>query len=371
MYPLITVEGGPYDRGRQYGTAARERVHASIAAYAKTFRHYAGWDWERSTTEARRFLAPIEDFGPQYVEELSGIADGAGVDRDDILAINVRTEVMYSARVRNALAQPAPDECSVFAQVADDGHVIVGQNWDWAPFAAETVVALQAFPDDGPSFVTVVEAGLLAKYGVNSDGLAVMTNALACTEDEGEAGVPYHVMLRGLLDCSSTEDGVRRLEKASRASSANYLLADQSGDIVDLEGRPGATLHRLERDARGVLLHTNHFLSPDFDATDYADLVETTTRTRFTHLSAVIESADDPADLAFYRAELTGHANAPDSVCRHPDLTLPGPDQSMTVSSIVVDLTDRRVWLAEGPPCEHGFEELDCTRLWSRSASLR
>ncbi len=372
MYPLITVTGGPYERGRQYGEQARTRVHRSIAAYAEVFEHVAGWDWATSTAVARRFLPPIRDFAPEYVDELTGVAYGAGVDLADILAVNVRTEVMYSARVRNALAlqattQQGPSECSAFAAVADEGHVIVGQNWDWGPFATETVVVLQSFPDEGPAFVTVVEAGLLAKFGVNSDGLAVMTNALACTDDEGEPGVPYHVMLRALLDCSSTDQGVKRIEGAARASSANYLLADESGTIVDVEARPGAALHLLERDARGVLLHTNHFLSPEFaiaDATDYADLVLTTTRTRHDQLTEVVTAADDPGDLALYAGALADHANAPDSVCRHPDTSLAGPDQSMTVAGVLVDLTDKRVWLAEGPPCERGFEELDCSRLW-------
>ena len=32
--------------------------------------------------------------------------------------------------------------------------------------------------DDGPDFVTVVEAGLLAKTGMNSSGIGLATNAL-------------------------------------------------------------------------------------------------------------------------------------------------------------------------------------------------
>jgi isopenicillin-N N-acyltransferase-like protein len=364
MYPLIHVSGGPYERGHQYGTQARERVHRSIEGYADVYQHYAGWDWERSTAQAHRFLAPIREFAPAYVDELTGVADGAGVELDDILAINVRTEVMYSARVRNALAPAPPAECSAFASVSPDGHVVAGQNWDWLPFAADTVVVLQTHRDDGPSFVTVVEAGLLAKFGVNSEGLAVMTNAIACTEDRGDAGVPYHVLLRALFDCPTTADAVACVERADRASSANYLLTDRSGVAVDVEARPGSTMHRLMGDDRGVILHTNHFASSDFDVTDYADLVETTTRTRLKQITELVASAADPYDLRMYAAALADHANAPDSICRHPDTTLPGPDQTMTVAAVLVDLTARRLRLADGPPCDNGFEDLDCSWLW-------
>jgi isopenicillin-N N-acyltransferase-like protein len=365
VFPVITVSGGAYERGRQYGVQARDRVHRSITAYAQLFEYFAGWDWLRATAEAERFLPAIKDFGTQYVDELAGIADGADVALTDILAINVRTEIMFSARVRTAIAQAAPAECSAFATVASDGHVIAGQNWDWAPFARDTVVVLQAVPDDSPAFVTVVEAGLLAKFGVNSDGLAVITNALACTEDKGDAAVPYHVMLRALLDCGTTQEALMCLEQAPRASSANYLLADRTGAMVDVEARPGgpARLHTLERDDRGPLLHTNHFISPDFAAVDYTDLVATTSKFRLGRLAETANQAGGQSDLAMFAAALSDHTNEPDSVCRHPDPTLPAPEQSMTVASALIDLTDGRVSASEGPPCERGYEELDCSLL--------
>lgn len=363
MFPVVTVTGSAYSRGQQYGSQARDRVRGSIAAYADLFQAVAGWDWKRATAEARRFLPAIEDFAPEYVDELAGIADGAEVARDDVLTINVRTEVLNSARVKTALATPVPPECSAFASVSPDGRVLVGQNWDWVPFARDTVVVLQAVADDGPAFLTVVEAGLLAKFGVNSAGLGVMTNALACTEDRADEGVPYHVMLRALLECGTTTEAVARLAKSTRASSANYLLADATGSIADMEARPGDedSLHRLEPDNRGVLLHTNHFASPEFEGVDYADLVETTSYTRLDRLDDVVSS--DSSDLATFAAALSDHQNSPDSICRHPDRSLPLAEQTETVASILIDLTGSQARLSDGPPCQHGFEDLDLSLL--------
>lgn len=376
MFPIVRVSGSAYERGRQYGEQARERVHRSIAAYDRTYRYFAGWDWQRATTEAMRFLPAIEEFSPTCAAELAGIADGAAVDRADVLAVNLRTEVMYSARVRNATAAAArvPEECSAFARVSSGGHVVAGQNWDWAPFAADTVVVLQSEPDDGPALVTVVEAGLLAKFGVNSAGFAVMTNALACTQDVGSPGVPYHVMLRSLLGCADTADAVALLESATRSSSANYLLVDESGEAVDVEARPGgaAALHRLRPDERGVLLHTNHFVSGDFGSldsvVDYADLIESTSQFRLDRVTSAVAAADDPGDLEMYADALVDHTNHPDSVCRHPDPTLPDEEQSLTVASVLVDLTARRIRLSAGPPCESGYEDLDAPLLVARTA---
>jgi isopenicillin-N N-acyltransferase-like protein len=368
VFPIVRVSGSAYERGQQYGEQARDRIHRSIGAYERTYRYFADWDWQRAAAEAERFLPAIEAFSPACAGELAGIADGAGVERADVLALNVRTEVMYSAKVRTAAALRAPEECSAFARVAPDAHVLVGQNWDWAPFAADTVVVLQSEPEDGPSFVTAVEAGLLAKFGVNSAGLAVMTNALACTDDVGEPGVPYHVMLRALLSCEVTAEAVTCIESAPRSSSANYLLVDESGDAVDVEARPGdvQALHRLLPSDQGLLLHTNHFCSPDFatvGATDYADLAESTSQFRLERVSASLAESTDLGDLDTYAAALTDHTNHPDSVCRHPDPRLPDEEQSLTVASVLVDLTARRIRLSQGPACERGYEELDVPLL--------
>ena len=100
--PRVRVEGTSYERGRQYGAQARDRVRRSVQAYRQVFAHYAGWDWPAVRRAAAAFQAPVAGFRPAYLEEMRGIADGAGLDLADVLAINVRTEVMYAAKARQA-----------------------------------------------------------------------------------------------------------------------------------------------------------------------------------------------------------------------------------------------------------------------------
>src|SRR5262249_23475935 len=151
---------------------------------------------------AARFQEPIAEFRPSSLEELRGISEGAGLDLVDVLAINVRTEIMFAAKARQAaLAERGPAECSAFALVPSagmPGPTVLGQNWDWLPHAFQTVVVLESKGDDGPNFVTVVEAGLLAKAGMNSSGIGLVTNALVTDQDLGEPGIPYHVLLRAV-----------------------------------------------------------------------------------------------------------------------------------------------------------------------------
>src|SRR5579875_3082208 len=197
QFPLVRVAGTAAQRGRQYGEQARDRVRRSVSLYRDVFAHYAGWDWARVRAEAGRFEA--------------GIAEGAGLDLLDILAVNVRTEVMFAARARQATGRQLPAECSAFAVAPAPGRpgpALLGQNWDWLPQCARTVVVLDAAQDDGPGYVTVVEAGLLAKAGMNSSGLGLAANALVTAADAGVPGLPFHVLLRAILDCENVSDAL-------------------------------------------------------------------------------------------------------------------------------------------------------------------
>lgn len=359
----IVVEGGPRERGRQYGAAAP--VGRSIEAYREVFMHYAGWDWARVRAEASTFRDPIAAFGRPYLDEMRGIAEGAGVDELDVLAINVRTEVMFAARARDAAAR-LPAECSAFATRA-----LVGQNWDWLLHAFDTVVVLEARQESGPDFVTVVEAGLLAKVGLNSSGVAVCTNALVTAADQGRPGVPYHVLLRAILDSETLADGLAALQRRERSSSANYLLA-QDGVALDVEAAPGDFSRLfLGYEDGGVILHTNHFVNPGFDGRDVSVWAMPDSPTRMARLRQRVADHAGPLDLAFWQETLADHATYPHGVCCHPDPRLPEAERGATVCAVIMDPVGRRMWVADGNPCAAEWAELDCAALRGKATPLR
>ena len=104
-FPHVRVAGTAHERGRQYGEQARERVLASVEAYREVYARYAGWDWDTVRREAARFEAPIAGFRPAYLAEMRGIAEGAGIDPGDGLAVNVRTEEALQVLTRDAVSR--------------------------------------------------------------------------------------------------------------------------------------------------------------------------------------------------------------------------------------------------------------------------
>jgi isopenicillin-N N-acyltransferase like protein len=357
MIQHVRVAGTARRRGQMYGEQARPQVERSIEAYGRIFEHYAGWDWSTVVQHARRFVDPIGDFDARYLEEMRGIAEGAGVPFEDVLAINVRTEVMFAAKARSATARLSRTaECTSFAVVPPPGSsrgVLVGQNWDWALHAVGTVVVVEAEQDDGPAYVTVVEAGLLAKTGFNSHGLGVVTNALVSDADLGEPGVPYHVMLRGLLDASSPSAALSTLQRAPRSSSANYLLAHRSGLALDVEGAPGdfSRLYLTPPDERGHLVHGNHFEHPGFTGADVGLWLMPDSPFRMQRARGIMRQSGFDATPSSLFGMLGDHAGEPAALCCHPDPSEHPLERSTTVVSVVMDLADSSMWLVHGSPC--------------------
>ena len=375
-FPHVRVEGSARERGRQYGEIARERVRTSIDAYRDVFSHYAGLGWMTVQGQSRRYLGAIEAFGHSYVQEMRGIAEGADVDFEDILAINTRTEIMFAAKARAAQeAGRTPAECTSFAvlpEASATGHTLIGQNWDWLPHSFDTCIVLEVRQDEGPDFVTVVEAGLLAKTGMNSSGVGVCANALVSDADLGVPGVPFHLVLRGLFDAESLSDALSVAQVGFRSSSGNYLLAHEDGIAVSVEGAPGdfSRLFLVFPDG-GTVLHTNHFLSPSYDGKDVGLWVMPDSPFRLERIRSAVAAAGRGLSLNTFREVLADHANYPSAICCHPDQRFSEYDQGATVASVLMDLDERRIWLSDGQPCTFPYRELDYSAFLCKPSPIR
>ena len=373
-HPRIRVAGDARERGRQYGEAARDRILIGLAAYEKAFQRAAGWSWKDASAAAAVFEPEIRASYPQYLEEMAGIAEGAGLSFSDVLTLNTRTEVIWAATAREAAEEGRrrARECTSFALAGRRtraGRPLTGQNWDWLTHCRDTLVILEVEQPDAPNYVTVVEAGLLAKCSLNSAGLAVMTNALVTSADRGEPGIPYHVMLRALADCEQLSSAIDTIQKNFRASAANYLLSTGDDVAVDLEAGPGdflAVQAILPED--GALVHTNHFLRSPRSQEDVSLYAMPDSLIRLQRAEQAIARSAEPHDIASLRRALSDHADFPSGVCCHPRPE--DEEQWATVMSVIMDPQDRRMWLAPGLPCETEFVELDFGNLLTGESNL-
>ncbi|MET9218385.1 MULTISPECIES: C45 family peptidase [unclassified Streptomyces] len=349
-FRTICVEGDPRRRGESYGRAAAPEIKESIHRYTRVFRHMVGWDWQQVRKFALRYERPIGDFSPAIGEEIAGIAAGAGVELSDILALNARSEIMFAAAPARARSMPA--ECTSFALMPErtGQGIVTGQNWDWLTHARRTTVVLDVRRTDAPNFVTVVEAGQLAKVGLNSAGVALCTNTLIGDVRTDGAGVPYHILLRSVLDAGSGAESAERIATADRAMSANYLISDGTGFCQNLEtpASDGAPERITPRD--GVLTHTNHFLSAGLTTTD--DYARRKPHTLDRHRNIELRLRDPRVrTIHEVKEALSDHHDWPGSICQHPDPSIAIEERTCTIAGFIIEPDRGVIQYGAGNPC--------------------
>jgi isopenicillin-N N-acyltransferase like protein len=267
--PLIELSGAPFERGRDYGRKAQARIAKGIA-------HYSGQLKTMSIGSAEikglvnDYLPVIEGFDASFVVEMRGIAEGANVSFEEIALLNARTEILkmasrpdLRARLAASLAKDEPDGCTgvvALPSATRDGKLIHAQNWDWKAECAETAVVLRIRRDDGPDVLTFVEAGGLARSGMNSVGIAVTANYLESDRDYSQVGVPLALIRRKILDSEHVALAMRSVYATAKSASNNMIVSHKEGVAIDFECAPDETFQ--VHPERGLIVHANHWQSP-------------------------------------------------------------------------------------------------------------
>jgi len=362
--PLISVAGPPAECGGAYGAAAAARISANIELYARRFHDQAGLDIAAVRSAGQAFRQATAEHHPRIAAMLDALAEGAGVDVDDVYAVNARTELLH----RRSAPDGSGGGCTAIGVLGTytlEGHLLLAQNWDWHPDQRDAMILLRTTDEHGHTVLTLAEAGMLAKMGLNSAGVGLCVNLLGSDRDGlgsgREIGVPYHVMMRAALDASSLGAALRGTVRPPRNSSVNMLLGqagDAGGELIDLELVPGDAGWLAPAD--GLLTHANHVESglPVYDTIkDWGgSSLFRSARARRLLADVVADRKATEDDLI---ATLRDHVSFPMSICRHVDDRDEPADRSESVYSVLLDLDARRLAIAPGPPCSGEFSWID------------
>jgi isopenicillin-N N-acyltransferase-like protein len=207
--------------------------------------------------------------------------------------------------------------------------------------------------------ISFTEAGIVGgKIGLNSDGLGLAVNGLQSSDDNwSRLSKPFHVRCYEILRAPDLEAAAQVVTARQRACSTNFLIAQAPGRVANIEAAPGQT-RRLEPDADGCLVHTNHFLDPAA-----LGVVEpprprwSSTCQRLDRLNDLL-AARRPLGMEEIKGHLRDHQAYPHSVCRHEDPDLPPEERYRSVTSVVLDLHARELHLSDGPPCQSAYQQV-------------
>jgi isopenicillin-N N-acyltransferase-like protein len=346
--PLVQVSGTHREMGRQIGEAVSKQVKHNIEN-ARTLLESAyeqlELTWEGAQIQSRKYLPFAQERYPQYVEELMGIAEGAGVTFDDVAVVNVMEAVTTDAlHLTRCTSMAVNDERTA------DGHVLAAHNEDWMPDDEDDVFVVHARPKTEPPFLAMTYGSLLPNIGFNAYGVAQLCDSVY--PRDSRIGIPRVVVSRAVLAAKTPAGAINHMLSPHRAAGYNHLLVHESGEIysVEVSARHFAIIYGED----GYLAHTNNYLAENMRAIE--DDPEELVSSRVRYFRALRLLKRTPLHtIKTLQAIQRDHVSFSNSVCNHAVDDKDPLDREKTINAMVVDLTARQMHIAWGNPCSNPY----------------
>ena len=330
---VARAQGTARQRGRAQGEAFASGIQAALAFY-RGLAGRVGGDLETIARRAEPYLEAAGRRTPELVEEVEGLAEGAGVGFEEVWLLNCFEEVW-------------PVEACV---TMVSGHLFMHAEQWYAGHASVGVVI--ARPNDAPAFVSPTCVGFLGAVGINETGFAQGIDSLHTLDDR--VGIPRVLVSRLALGAPSVEGALDAARGEGRAGGYAHVLATES-EVVAVE-----TSASRAAIVEGAAAHTNHPLSSELEAVT-AEPSEGS-RARLARAQELLAHAP-PADLDDCARLLADHEGGLQTICLHEE----DPAGSGTVFGMACDLRDGRMIVSDGSPCHGRWEEF---RLGLRTERL-
>jgi isopenicillin-N N-acyltransferase-like protein len=340
--------GTAYEIGRQHGASCPAAVRLAHDAWAC----FPGVEESRLDSGMEVVRQRLRRFFPENLEEMRGIAEGAGLTEPEILALNCFDAILGTA---TGLLS-----CSSIGFADSDAGVLLGKTADWNVDGAQDMASWQRYQPtagEGHGFIHYGCAGTLwTEGGLNDCGLGMVLNGLPVT-GPSDVGVPWVPLTRGVLQhCGTVTEAVEFLRRYDvMCWGFNLMLADANGDLAFVEVAPGA--QGVQRPVGDTLIHTNHCLlaktqalamdEETITAYGYAGLAENSLA-RYATLERIV--LPSPRTLLGMQALLRDRS-VPGAISQD------GEHGMRTAYAMIVAPAQGKIWGAEGFPPDVPFVE--------------
>ncbi len=220
---VLHLKGTPYEMGFQRGVLLKDVIHHSLARFDELL------ELAKKEVGLPKFAAKLildvtwrlcsPHIPLRYSRELEGIADGAGVNLQDLRRVHVVS----------VITERGCSSFAVWGKATADGKMYHGRNFDWIMEAGiqDTAVTFCYEPQGLNSFVSVGYAcaiGVLS--GMNNRKVSIAQIG-ATNKDRRIDGTPLEFLLRQILEeCSTLDQVTEIIQKARHTVGYNYVIAD-------------------------------------------------------------------------------------------------------------------------------------------------
>ena len=345
-FPFFRAAGTHRELGRQHGQQAAEKIKAHLDHMRESMK----LSRDQLQDRALRFRPLFGQHCPHLLDEIEGLAEGAGISFAEALAVNIR----------GALGSVQEEGCTAYAIGARGtaaGSLLIGQNSDMLPAAIDFAYVLHLKPIDKPEVLIWTFGGMVGYHGLNSLGVAHFANDLG-GGPQPRFGMPHYPAKRQMLECSSIQEVVDVLGRTPLWANGNYVVCDGSGEILDIEATTeGAEL--LTDQGAGFLAHSNHFLSDKYATQENYAKSAADSFPRLERMQQLIRARFGRIGVDDVKQFLRDRAGQPSSICRVAQTVDPVASwvtAGVTVASIIAEPRERRMHVAVGNQSETPFE---------------
>jgi isopenicillin-N N-acyltransferase like protein len=349
---VLVLEGTPYQIGKIHGTSLKPEITELIkrwkADLARTYKVPAE-DYIRKFLKYTDFRPAIDRWTPGLLDEVRGIAEGAGVDFDTMFAFQLIDE---SWVVDGDLGL---DKCTAIAAgKRGNTPAFTSQTQDIPLFyhGFQTVLRIREKGQDLETLVFTIP-GVVALNGLNSRSVGVCVNAVTQLAYSRE-GLPVAFVIRGILRQKTFEQAVKFLQDIRPAAPQNYALGGPR-DAASFERSSNRMERFLPFAGAQFTYHTNHplindDLSPRFLAKLKRDGVSLdkykTLCPRFNFLGRTLADNSRTIDLALLKTIFANRAS--------------GINNAVTYGCTIMILGDQpELHVSPGRPDVEPFQVLD------------
>lgn len=347
QFPLVRAVGTHRDLGRQHGEQASQQIRGFLEYLASSL----DLSREQLRERAMRFQPLFDRVCPHLLEEVEGLAEGAGIACADALAVQIRGE----------LGQVQEGGCTTFVigeRGTADGNVLIGQTSDMAAAMIDFGYVLHIQPEGKPEAIMWTFGGMLGYHGVNDDGVAHFANALG-GGPPWKFALPHYPLKRMILEQPDLARVRTLFDRTPVCSNGNYVLCDGHGGILDVELTSDGPLI-IEENGRGYLAHSNHYLCGPHNCRENFEVSLPDSFPRLERMNEMIAAKFGGITLRDCEEFLGDHSGYPVGICRHPqdesgygDDILP-PD-GHTVAALIAEPARGVLHVCRGNPCTGEF----------------
>lgn len=238
IYYLVLDGKTPYERGIQHGTALEFPIKKALRQFKQWIRDNVGIEDPGTMIQDfagnTGYLASVKRHVPDLYEEMEGVAEGAGVDLNELFVYQSFDEFFVFLWKSGALDGVPDGHCTttgVFGR--SDKPNYVGHNNDIPVYHEEVATVLHIkYPDSTLEILQSAFAGQIGQNGVNNRGVAVGINTIA--DLAGSDGVPVSFNVRKILESENIQGAVDYLKGTKFANAMNYMIGDRE-KVVSVE----------------------------------------------------------------------------------------------------------------------------------------